>query len=159
MSDYDQNMVTDEETGDIQDETWLPRRSIRDTNWMYRVDTLRTHDHREMEVQVHHSLALLCNAVQALAYAFTFRYTVLHGSMATLRAQFDALYESLLQIVYLFLSESYCCFIDYLQIAYYPLRNRITSQNIGVRFPPIVRKKINDLGYAESYQLTGLSPN
>ena len=121
MSDDNQNMVTDEETGYIEDEIQLPRRSVRDTNWMYRVDALRTHDHREMEVQVHHSLALLCNAVQALAYAFTFRYTVLDGSMNTLCPQFDALYENLLQTVYLFLSESYCCFIDYVQITYYPL--------------------------------------
>ena len=72
VSDEDLNMITDEETGDVEEEVWLPRRSVRDTNWMYRVDALRTHDHREMEVKLHHSLALLCNALQALAYAFTF---------------------------------------------------------------------------------------
>ena len=58
---------------------------------MYHVDALHTHDHHEIKVQVHHSLALLCNAVKALVYAFTFPYTVFDGSMAILRAQFDAL--------------------------------------------------------------------
>ena len=79
MSDDDEIMLTDKETDDTQEKTWLPRRSVRDTNWMYRVDALQTHDHREMEVQLHHSLALLCNAIKALAYAFTFRYTVFNG--------------------------------------------------------------------------------
>ena len=87
MSNDDQIMLTDGEAGDIQDETWLPRHSVRDTNWMYRVAVLRTHDYREMEVQVYQSLALLCNAIKALVYTFSFRYTMLDGSMATLHVR------------------------------------------------------------------------
>ena len=74
MSDNGDSMSNDNETDDTQAETWLPRRSVRDMNWMYGVDALRTHGHREMEVQLYQSLALLCNAVRALAYALSFRY-------------------------------------------------------------------------------------
>ena len=112
-----------------------------------------------MEVQLHQSLALLCNAVRTLAYALSFRYTLFNGSVLTLSSQFNALYDSLIQTVHIFHSETYCRCIDYVQIAYYPVRIRVTNQNIGARFPPMVRKTINDLEHVESFQLTGLSQN
>ena len=68
-------MSNDEETDNTQAETWLPRCGVRGSDWLYRVDALRTHDHRKMEFQLHFALALLCDAIRALSYAFTFRYT------------------------------------------------------------------------------------
>ena len=56
----------------MDSEILSPRRYVRDTNWLYRVDTLRTHDHRELELQLSFSLAFLCDAIKALSYAFTF---------------------------------------------------------------------------------------
>ena len=43
---------------------WYPRDSLRRTNWLYRVDALRPHDIREMEV-----LWDLCNAFRGYAVA------------------------------------------------------------------------------------------
>ena len=59
MFDSDDNMANDIDDEDAVDDTWLPRRSIRDTNWMYRVDALCIHDHREMELKLHYCFDLL----------------------------------------------------------------------------------------------------
>ena len=57
----------------------------------------------------------------------------------------------------LFLSEGYCFFMEYLQIAYYPSSNRINSSTLGNRFPSKQRETISALGENEYRSMTGLN--
>ena len=116
MSDDDEVIVTDDETEDPRDEEWLPRRSLRDTNWMYRVDSLRVHDHREMESLLSQALASLYNAVRALTYAMSVRYSSIGRFINGLAERSQDMYDELIQTVHVMHSMAYCFFIDFLPI-------------------------------------------
>ena len=59
----------------------------------------------------------------------------------------------------LFLSEGYCCFLDFTQIVYYPSGNRITSANNGDRFSDLFNCTISAININQSKDMTGLSIN
>ena len=69
----------------------------------------------------------------------------------------QTIYEQLITTVHILHSEAYFCFIDLMQIAFYPSGNRITSNRLGPWFPPIKRSVISELGQSECHSLTGLS--
>ena len=77
MSNDADSVVDHQEDVHTENETWLPRRSVRDTNLLYCVDTLRTYDHWKIEVQLHSAMALMCNTMRALSHVFNFRYSSL----------------------------------------------------------------------------------
>ena len=67
------------------------------------------------------------------------------------------MYAQLIKTVQILYSEAYCCFMVLLQIAYYPPGNRITSNRLSPRFPPVKRSIISKMGRSECHSLTGLS--
>ena len=157
MSSTDPGGENDSNSSYEEDIEWSPRRRVRDTNWMYRVDALRTRDTREMESYYDLSRQQLMQAMVLLVHVFSIKEFISRVRDVLVQTHLQNLYDRLIQMVHLYHSEAYCNFISYLQIAYYPLRNRITRSSDGPRFPPHSRSSISDLTQNESRQLTGLS--
>ena len=63
----------------------------------------------------------------------------------------------ILQMCQLLLSEGYCYFLDFLEIAYYPITNRFTNANRGPRFRPVVNSIINEWSVSDARELTGFT--
>ena len=73
MSSTDVDGETDSSSSHDEDVRWSPRRRERDTNWMYRVDALRTHDTREMESYYEMSRWQLLQTMMLLVYVFSIK--------------------------------------------------------------------------------------
>ena len=157
MSSADTHGESDSYSSSEEDGEWSPRRRVRDTNWMYRVDSLQTHDTGEMESYFDLSKTQLMQAMVLLVHVFSIKEFISRVRDVTIQRHLKNLYDRLIQMVHFFHSEAYCNFVSFLQIAYYPLRNSITSSRDGPRFPPHSRSSISELGQSESHQFTGLS--
>ena len=121
---------------------WLPRDILRRTNWLYRVDALRGYDVREMNVLW--ELSELCQnyATQLLVLMQVMKHCLVWKAQHfKIRHQehIELMLLPITKMVELFWCEGYCYFLDYLDIAYYPIVNHLSSStdNVGSRFPPI----------------------
>ena len=56
-------------------------------------------------------------------------------------------------------SEGYCYFLDFLYIAYYPIKNCVTGRVNGPRFPKVSRQLLSSLGNNEARKMTGIFVN
>ena len=146
---------------DIEDavDEWLPRAALRRTNWLYRVDALRPRDYRDMSCVYDAINMCQSYAKQCIIWGNVLRFFRNRIMTEDMSCRIQKIEQIVIQMAHLFYSEGYCHFIEYLQIAYYPSSNRIRSQLIGDRFPPIRCKQIDLLGSNESRNLTGLSVN
>ena len=155
MSDNDEESSID----DIDDElnNWYPRDVLRRTNWLYRVDALRPHDMREMDTLW--ELCELCKdyATQFIIWAYSLRSIISTSTDPIFSEKIEKIVTTIMVMIQMFWSEGYCCFLDFLTIAYYPVTNRITGEVHGHRFPDITRNKISLLGNNDARELTGLS--
>ena len=106
---------------------WLPRRNLRETNWLYRVDTLRPHDNREMDLYLRLSQGLLFCTMKFIVYAFSLKMLISSESNANIKAALHQVFDKVMGSVYIVQSEAYCSFISFLEIAYYPTHNMITK--------------------------------
>ena len=113
---------------------WFPRDILRRTNWLYRIDALRNHDIREMNLIW--ELADLCQfyAQAFLLWTQAIKNLIQTTTQAMLVTSFQKLYDITFIMTEMFLSEGYCFFLDYMEIAYYPASNRIRGINCGHRF-------------------------
>ena len=148
------NVVSDVE--DAIDE-WYPRAVLRRTNWLYRVDALRPSDVRDMHELLQSIQLCQAHAQQFVIWANVLRFIRSRRMCEDTSRRFRLVDQLIMQMAHLFLSEGYCHYIDYLQIAFYPSSNRINNRSIGLRYPPIRCQKIALLGENESRTLTGLS--
>ena len=136
---------------------WHPMQLQRRTNWLYRVDALRPRDVREMDVLW--ELVVFCRfyATQFLVWGSSLRSLLSNLPEGSRRNNTKRLLDYIIHMSNLFLSEGYSYFSDYLEIAYYPSSNRITSSSMGCRFPALQRMSIDELGINECREMTGFS--
>ena len=125
------NVVSDVE--DAIDE-WYPRAVLRRTNWLYRVDALRPSDVRDMHELLQSIQLCQAHAQQFVIWANVLRFIRSRRMCEDTSRRFRLVDQLIMQMAHLFLSEGYCHYIDYLQIAFYPSSNRINSRTIGVRY-------------------------
>ena len=152
-------MSLDDVVSDIENvvSQWHPRDILRRTNWLYRVDALRPRDVRDMNVLM--DLVTLCqtHAQQFVIWGYSLRFASRRPNSNVRSSRYKKISLLVLQMAQLFLSEGYCFFLEYLQIAYYPSSNRINRSSLGNRFPPKQRESLSDLGENECRSMTGLS--
>ena len=129
------------------------------TNWLYRVDALRIHDTREM--QMSWDVCSLCEryATQFIAWVYSIKAIINMSIDSIIISKFERILSNITKLIEMFWSEGYCYFLDFLRIAYYPVTNRFTRANNGPRFPSILRTRISMLGHNEAIPLTGFSFN
>ena len=138
---------------------WYPRDILRRTNWLYRMDSLRNHDVREMSLLWEITELFQDYATSFLVWAHSLKSIINITSDLAFTAHLEKLFDLVRTMSELFLSEGYCCFLDFMQIAYYPSGNRITSANNGDRFSDHFNCTIRSININHSKDMTGLSIN
>ena len=107
---------------------WYPREVLRRTNWFYRVDALRPHDIREMNI-LWELCGLLKNyATQFIILVYSLRTIISASTDQVFAKTFDGIVRTIITMIEMFWLEGYCYFLDFLTIAYYPVTNRITRE-------------------------------
>ena len=134
---------------------WYPRDILSRTNWLYRVDALRNRDIRDMRVLSDLFLLFRRYAMGFLLWASTLASQVHLGIQP--QEKLKKVINVILQMCQLLLSEGYCYFLDFLEIAYYPITNRFTNANNGPQFRPVVNSIINEWSVSEARELTGFT--
>ena len=130
---------------------WHPRAILRRTNWLHRIDALRVHDMREMDLlwEVARMCLEQCNIFVLWAYVVK---TVIHSSMDNIfKTRLKRVLDLIIEILQLLCSEGYCYYLDFMKIAYYPETNRPNN------FPDKFNQCINDLTEIDARDMTGLS--
>ena len=80
---------------------WLPRRNLRETNWIYRVDALRPHDNREMDLHLRLSQGLLCCTMKFIVYAFSLKKLISSEANANIKAALRQVLDKVMGLVYI----------------------------------------------------------
>ena len=150
----DDNLIDDIETAISR---WRPRDVLRRTNWLYRIDALRPRDVREMQLLLDLVNLYQDYAEMFMAWGHALKFISERSSHIQSHARIREIISTIVEISKYLLSEVYCFYLDYLQIAYYPSSNRITRSLDGERFPLLRRTVIRGLGENESRDMTGLS--
>ena len=145
----------DEEETTLQN--WYPRDVLNRTNWLHRLDALRVHDRRELEILWELVELLHHYSTQFVLWAYSL-LTILRNPSENLDApKIRRILDMIVNITNLLWSEGYCYFLDFMEIAYYPLTNRFNRRNNGPRIPPIRSSTIDELGISEAGTMTGFS--
>ena len=130
---------------------WYPRDILRRTNWLYRVDSLRNHDIREMSALWEVASLCLEYSNQFVLWAHIIK-TIISNTIDPFRSeQLTKIFNIIIEILQLISSEGYCFYLDFLHIAYYPHTNRQHQH------PPVVNQSIDELSDGDARDLTGLS--
>ena len=136
---------------------WYPRHVLNRTNWLYRIDSLRPRDIGEMTLLFDMVIMLKAYTIQLLVLGSSVRSIMLDQPDGPYRNNLERTFDIVIELTQLFVSEGYGYFLKYLQIAYYPSSNRITSRSMGPRFPAIQRRSIDQLSNVECREITGFS--
>jgi hypothetical protein len=136
---------------------FAPRRRRRNTNWLYRVDSLRPIHIWEAGQLFDNAESLMVSAVLLFVVAQQFVMMGAHfarqqisasAKMASSLGFFAALMSTL------FWSEAWCYYYDFLDIVYYPLTNRVPD---GSRFHPVRNSTIDELTEPQAEAFTGFN--
>ena len=111
-------MMSEDEDSSVDDiehriNNWYPRDVLRRTNWLYRVDALRPHDLREMDI-----IWELCELMQEYAsrfiiLAYSLRAIVNFTSDHVLAEKLETIVKTIIKLIEMFWSEGYCYFLDF----------------------------------------------
>ena len=135
-------------------QNWYPREILRRTNWLYRVDSLRMHDVREMNIMWELACLFKYYATQFLLWSFLLAKKMRQTINDSIKQTVKKAWKITTSMVMFLLSEAYCYFLDFIEIAYYPETNRMNSGN---RYPPIKFTTINEMSMHECREMTGFS--
>ena len=105
---------------------WRPRDVLRRTNWLYRIDALRPRDVREMQLFLELVHLYQDYAEMFIGWGHALNFVSEQSSPYQSRARINEIISTIVEMSMYLLSEGYCFYLDYLQIAYYPSSNRIT---------------------------------
>lgn len=152
----------DDEPPDIPDlneldgyvRNWLPHNMMNRTNWLHRVDALRVHDIREMNVIWEVAEMCLEHCNQFVLWAYVIQNVILDATDIIYQTHLKTVLDLIIGVLQMLCSEGYCYFLDYMRIAYFPNTNRPTQ------FPAHFNSNIDDLsdiGDVTARDMTGLS--
>ena len=151
--------VSEEANNDESDlgNQWIPRDILRRTNWLYRIDALRNHDIREM--QMIWDLTELCEgyATQFIMWSYAIKAFIQNAVDVVIVNKLQSLLTLMIKLIEILWSEGYCYLLDFVSISYYPVTNRFTRNDQGPRFREKKRMTISEIGVNEAYDMTGLS--
>ena len=154
MMESDQNNRDEDDMSSI----WLPRQVQNRTNWLYRMDALRPHDINEMNILWELVCVFKDYAIQYLIWAHILVRKIKESRSGSIRIKTRKVLKLVRSMVQLLWAESYCYFLDFLEISYYPISNRFSSRGMnGPRFPPCKNNCISQLGTNEAKEMTGFS--
>ena len=74
--------------------------ALRETNLLYRVDSLRTHDNREMDLYLRLSQGLLCCTMKFIVYAFSLKKLISSEANANVKAALRQGVDKVMGLVY-----------------------------------------------------------
>ena len=152
------NSMNEEDIEDAERQIrwWYPRQILRRTNWLYRVDSLRIYDTREMGV-----LWYLSQQYLEFATMFHTWEAVLLSCARSCCERLKEKTEGIARLVHrmskLLLSEGYCHWLSFLEIAFYPDTNRDLLFENGQQFLTVKNSRIDELSESEAFRLTGYS--
>ena len=118
-------MTDDSSIDDVEShlEQWFPRNILRRTNWLYQVDALRPHDIREMNIIWELCEDFECYARQFIIWAYSIRFIISATADTVYADKLESLVKLIVKMAEMFWAQGYCFFLDFLQIAYYPVTN------------------------------------
>ena len=149
----------DEQQSQIPHELLLPRDVLSRTNWLYRVDALRVHDLREMEISYYLANFYLGYISRLLVMSTSILTYIRNPFMVSIRSQLHQVYDNVSAMLHLAYSEGLCSLLELISISYYPSSNRSTFSGLDNRFPPKKCQHIDELSASECQSMTGLSTN
>ena len=130
---------------------WYPRNILRRTNWLHRIDALRVHDIREMNILLELADIILEHCNQFVLWAHLIQHFIKNATNDLLIEHLKGVFDIIIDILQLLCSEGYCYYLDYMKIAFYPSTNRPN------RFTEHFNTNINDLTDVIAREMTGLS--
>jgi len=130
---------------------WHPRRILRRTNWLHRIDALRVHDIREMNILWEVASICLEQCYQFVIWAYVVKSVIDTTADGIYQQHLKGVFDVIIDILQLLCSEGYCYYLDFLKISYYPETNRPNE------FPPHFNSKIEELLDVDAREMTGLS--
>ena len=86
---------------------------MRRTNWLYRMDSLRNHDVREMSLLWEIAELFQDYATSFLIWAHSIKIIMTITSDIAFSTHLQKLYDLVRTMSELFLSEGYCCFLGF----------------------------------------------
>ena len=98
---------------------WFPRNILRRTNWLYRVDALRNHDIREMNILWEVASLFLQYSNLFLSWAVSIKVIIDSSADMVFVRNMRTMYDLIMQILQILDSEGYCYFLDFLKILIY----------------------------------------
>ena len=103
--------------------SWLPRDILRRTNWLYRVNVLRPHDHRESAFIWELVTIFRAYATQFLLWAYSLTTVARNATNVEFASKLQKVITVISSMIELLWSEGYCYFLEFLEIMYYPVTN------------------------------------
>ena len=110
----------DEQQSQIPHELLLPRDVLSRTNWLYRVDALRVHDLREMEISYYLANFYLGYISRLLVMSTSILTYIRNPFMVSIRSQLYQVYDNVSAMLHLAYSEGLCSLLELISISYYP---------------------------------------
>ena len=105
-------MSSDSSTVDIERELqlWYLRTILRRTNWLHRIDALRPHDIREMNILW--DLSEICHgyATQFVIWAYSIRSIISITNDNDYKQKLESIVKLILKLIEMFWSDGYCFF-------------------------------------------------
>ena len=138
---------------------WRPRAVLRRTNWLYRIDALRSNDVDHLNLLWSNVIVQRETAVQFLIWGSILTHLKRNGSSRRIKLRCSVLLPIVIGIAQASISEGYCCLLDLIRIGFYPSHNRITRSEHGPRYPSVQRRTLDEIGHNEAREMTGFSKN
>ena len=129
-SDDDVNEEANNDESNLGNQ-WIPRDILRRTNWLYRIDALRNHNMRGMQVIWELTEIRERYTTQFIIWAYAIKVFLQNAINVVIINKLESLLTLMIKLINILWSEGYCYFLDFLQIAYYPVTNRFTRNNQG----------------------------
>ena len=133
--------------------SWSPRAILRRTNWLYRVDALRSNDVGYLNLLWSNVVILREYVMQFLVWAFILTHLKVNDTSEEIKLRCSNLLPIIIHISQACISEGFCCLLDMIRIGFYPSHNRIT------RSKHVQRNSVEENGQNEAHEMTGFSKN